>query len=423
MAASFILFGVIIFFGFCVMIIEAIGFEKFSILLGVIASIIGIAFILSGNTFVGILIIGSILLIRYIRYVKASNKKEEAAEKHRVDEIKRKAEQERRNFKMFYEQCEKAGIVTLSTESQKQRAILYAKQYGIKEQNIEMVIKQQMQLIEWGQKSELEKAAKAEADKKSEKYKMDAAEQQKMKTPYPYFGQEKRIAVWQEKLNKCNEFIAALDHDIDLLKNKRNTILSSKFLESKVDVATISGFGSAIGGTGAGVIAALDAMAENEKIEKENEKAVKRVTNYATLSITEQQRLEALRTEQLSIRWKCQSEIKAIELKLVDEIKVKNPLALLKIKNAEVTENSFKIELSLKKEAIIFGDIKAVIDGAFWAHIYQEKDYIGSVRVILPYEGVSNKTAKVSVDTSLGIDPSKDCYIEYEPETLWFIEP
>lgn len=421
-----ILFGGAILFAICKGRIEGKGFKRFSIEVGVIATIVGICFLLSGNTLVGGIIISVVLLITIICCVIGSKYKKEAEEMQRVNENKKKEEEKKRNLRKFYEQCKKAGIDKLETESQKQRAILYAKELGLDEADVAALIKGEIEAIKAEKDAEKAKVAKEKSDKiekqKSDKYKRDAAEQQKMKTPYPYFGQEKRLAVWQEKLYEVNKRIAIFEQAIKDSEHNRNVVLNSKFLESKVDPYVAGGIGSAIGGAGAGMMAALDAVAENEKIERKNEESVKRVMEYSIHNIKQQQQFENCRSEELKKRWEYEDKIKEIKLKLVDEIKIENPMDLLEIHDVKVTQKKFKIDLSLKDDALIFGDVNAVIDGAFWAHIYQDKEYIGSVRVILPYDGVDTKTSKISVDTSLGIDPKKECYIEYEAEKLWFIE-
>lgn len=422
-----IMFGGAILFAICKGLIDGMGFGNFCIALGVITGIVGICFLLSGNTLVGGIVISVVLLITIICCVIGSKAKKEAEETKRVNEIKRKEEEKKRNLRKFYEQCKKAGIDKLETESQKQRAILYAKELGLDETDVAALIKGEIESIKAEKDAEKARIAKEKTDKlekaKSDKYKRDAAEQQKMKTPYPYFGQEKRLAVWQEKLDEVNKRIAIFEQAIKDSEHNRNVVLNSKFVESKVDPYVAGGIGSAIGGAGAGVMAALDAMAENEKIERKNEESVKRVMEYSIHNIKQQQQFENCRSEELKKRWEYEDKIKEIKLKLFDQIKIENPMDLLKIKNAEVTENSFNVEIALKKKAVIFDDVNAVIDGAFWAHIYQEKEYIGSVRVILPYDGVDTKISKISVDTSLGINPKKECYFEYEAEKLWFIEP
>lgn len=420
-----ILFGGAIVFAICKGLIDGMGFINFSIVVGVITAIVGICFLLSGNTLVGGIIISVVLLITIIFCIIGSKAKKEAEETQRVNEIKRKEEEKKRNIRKFYEQCKKARIDKLETESQKQRAILYAKELGLDETDVATLIKDEIESIKAEKDAEKAKVAKEKSDKlekqKSDKYKRDAAEQQKMKTPYPYFGQEKRIAVWQEKLEKVNEVIAALEQEIEKWKNGREMAVNSKF-ESKVDWAVAGGIGSAIGGAGAGVMAALDAQAENERVDQRNQEKAVRILEFAKNTIILQQEAEKKKQEQLKIRWEYEDKIKEIKLKLVDEIRIDNPIDLLKMKNAEVTENSFNVEIALKKKAVIFGDVNAVIDGVFWAHIYQDKEYIGSVRVILPYDGVDTKASKISIDTSLGINPKKECYIEYEAEKLWFIE-
>lgn len=420
-----ILFGGAILFAICKGLIDGIGFEKFSIAVGIITAIVGICFLLSGNTLVGGIIISVVLLITIICCVIGSKAKKEAEEKHRIDEINRKEEEKKRNLRKFYEQCKKAGIDKLETESQKQRAILYAKEFGLDESDVATLIKGEIESIKAEKDAVKAKIAKEKSDKiekqKSDKYKRDAAEQQKMKTAYPYFGQEKRIAVWQEKLDEVNNVISALEQEIEKWKNGREMAVNSKF-ESKVDWAVAGGIGSAIGGAGAGVMAALDAQAENERVDQRNQEKAVRILEFAKNTIILQQEAEKKKQEQLKIRWEYEDKIKEIKMKLVDEIKIENPMDLLEIHDVKVTKTKFKMDVSLKEEAVIFGDVKAVIDGAFWAHIYQDKEYIGSVRVILPYDGFDTKISKISVDTSLGINPKKECYIEYEAEKFWFIE-
>lgn len=425
-----ILFGGAILFAICKGRIEGKGFKRFSIEVGVIATIVGICFLLSGNTLVGGIIISVVLLITIICCVIGSKYKKEAEETQRANEIKRKEEEKKRNLRKFYEQCKEAGIDKLETESQKQRAILYAKELGLDENDVAALIKGEIESIKAEKDAEKARVEKEKSDKiekqKSDKYKRDAAEQQKLKTPYPYFGQEKRIAVWQEKLDEVNKVIAGLEQEIKRWSDAIDYASSSKHvntvIQSKVDPYIAGGIGSAIGGAGAGMMAALDAQKENEKIEYENEKNVKRLFESVTNFLILKQQKEAERSKHLKFRWEYEDKIKEIKLKLVDEIKIENPMDLLEIHDVKVTQNKFKIDLSLKNDTLIFGDVNAVIDGAFWAHIYQDKEYIGSVRVILPYDGVDTKTSKISVDTSLGINPKKECYIEYEAEKLWFIE-
>ena len=425
-----IMFGGAILFAICKGLIDGMGFGNFCITLGVITGIVGVCFLLSGNTLVGGIIISVVLLITIICCIVGSRAKKEAEEIQRVNEIKKKEEEKKRNLRKFYEQCKKAGIDKLETESQKQRAILYAKELGLDETDVAALIKGEIEAIKAEKDAEKAKVAKEKSDKiekqKSDKYKRDAAEQQKLKTPYPYFGQEKRIAVWQEKLDEVNKVIAGLEQEIKRWSDAIDYASSSKHvntvIQSKVDPYIAGGIGSAIGGAGAGMMAALDAQKENEKIEYENEKNVKRLFESVTNFLIIKQQKEAERSEQLKFRWEYEDKIKEIKLKLVDEIKIENPMDLLKIHDVKVTQNKFKMDLSLKDDALIFGDVNAVIDGAFWAHIYQDKEYIGSVRVILPYDGVGTKTSKISIDTSLGINPKKEFYIEYEAEKLWFIE-
>ena len=391
----------------------------------IVTLMVGIVLLIGGKTLAGVIVIlaEAVVVGGFILIYKTIKKNEE--KERRLNEIKRKEEEKSIAPRKFYEQCKAAGIETLATESQRQRAMLFAKNLHLDERDIENLLKKgEADFIEEenakNAKIEQQKAAKLKKQQ-SEKYKKDALEQSKMATPYPYFGQAKRASIWQEKVNECNKIIYSLDRDIQNTQSFRDQVVNTEF-ESKVDWAVAGGIGSAIGGSGAGVMAALDAQAENQRIAQRNEQKAINALESAKNSIILEQHYNRKRNEQIKIRNEYQKKIDEINLKLVDEIHEKDPFEVLKLSKATITQTKAEIELSSQKEAVIFGDVEAVIDGTFWAHIYQEKNYIGSVRIILPIEGVDCNTVKISIDTSLGLDEKKPYYVEYETEKLWFIE-
>ena len=403
-----------IFLGF----IKAVGLKNVILFMGTLTIIFGIVFLISGDYLVGGIAISAAVLVITIYFTILSRVKKKNEKQRQINEAKKIEQIKSQKPRKFYEQCKKAGVENLETESQRQRAKLIAKQLGLDENDIESLLKQQEQAIQ-------EEVAKKQATKlkkeQSAKYDKDASEQLKMATPYPYFGQAKRASIWQEKVNECNKIIYSLDRDIQNTQSFRDQVVNTEF-ESKVDWAVAGGIGSAIGGSGAGVMAALDAQAENQRIAQRNEQKAINALESAKNSIILEQHYNRKRNEQIKIRNEYQKKIDEINLKLVDEIHEKDPFEVLKLSKATITQTKAEIELSSQKEAVIFGDVEAVIDGTFWAHIYQEKNYIGSVRIILPIEGVDCNTVKISIDTSLGLDEKKPYYVEYETEKLWFIE-
>ena len=62
-----IMFGGAILFAICKGLIDGMGFGNFCITLGVITGIVGVCFLLSGNTLVGGIIISVVLLITIIK--------------------------------------------------------------------------------------------------------------------------------------------------------------------------------------------------------------------------------------------------------------------------------------------------------------------------------------------------------------------
>jgi hypothetical protein len=169
-------------------------------------------------------------------------------------------------------------------------------------------------------------------------------------------------------------------------------------------------------------MAALEAQAENARVDQRNEAKAVQLLEYAKNSIILQQKAEAKKYEQEKMVREYKNEILVIRRKLVEAVDGDKLLDVLRISEATATPTQFSITVALKKKAMVFGDVPAVFDGTFWAHIYQEKEYVGSVRVELPYEGIGTKKTELVFDTSLGIDVKKPCYIEYEAEKIWFIE-
>ena len=420
-----ILFGGAILLAICKGIIDGIGAPTFFLLISVIVAIVGAVLMANGNKYgIYVLLLGVILTIVLIAvFVHAVRK---VNEQKSMDDIAKKEEERKRNLRAFYEQCQEAGVDSLSTESQKQRAVLFAREHGLDERNVEAILREQRLAIAQearDAKAKEMKDALGEKDKaRKEKYDRDAAEQKKMKTPYPHFGQEKRAAVWQEKIDACEEIIKSLTQEIDSLQQKRERIVGNAKFESKMDWAVAGGIGSAIGGAGAGVMAALEAQAENARVDQRNEAKAVQLLEYAKNSIILQQKAEAKKYEQEKMVREYKNEILVIRRKLVEAVDGDKLLDVLRISEATATPTQFSITVALKKKAMIFGDVPAVFDGTFWAHIYQEKEYVGSVRVVLPYEGVDTKKTVLTFDTSLGIDVKKPCYIEYEAEKIWFIE-
>lgn len=320
--------------------------------------------------------------------------------------------------KEFYEECKKYSITKLDTEAKKQKAILIGKKYNISENEIFEIIQKYNQIEE---KQKAESKRQKEESAKKELYDRHAKEQQKVAVPYNLFGAEKWIQPFLDEIDiktkELDELYAkarSLGANLERYNNPR--------LHKKQDWAITGGIASGIAGPAAGIAAAIDAQNKNASIERTNREIIEA---SSMLSFYTQNQLNGIKsTIHYTIKEieALNEKIDKIELKLVEEKGFDEILQLLNITDVKITDRKVSIEATPDTEKLfIYGDTVAVIDGTFLLHIYQDYDYIGSVRIILPHKGISKKKRFVT-ETHLGIDLDKDCSYEIEVEKLWLIE-
>ena len=107
---------------------------------------------------------------------------------------------------------------------------------------------------------------------------------------------------------------------------------------------------------------------------------------------------------------------------MVDPMSASNVLELMNITNIEASSDKIKLQVNLPYNLFVFDDVRAVVDGSFWAHVYQNKEYVGSTRISLPEEGLKGGSHSVSVWTSLGLNGSDNVSVELKPEALCLME-
>ena len=321
------------------------------------------------------------------------------------------------SHKKFYKECKELNIDKLKNKSQYEKAKIIAKKYSISEDQIEKIISKEREAI---LKAETERAARKAFKQQFEK---DSKEQQKMLTKYPYFGAKKRAAKYDKKIEALNKKIKEIDEKISSFLYVKNDLANpSKITRSKQDWAISGGIASALAGPVAGIAVASQMIENNKKIEQQNRENIRLAAKCSVTSEIKISELKKERKKVLDDIKDIEEEIKRINIQLVQGLNKETAIDLFEISNVELTKSNLTLFISLKQAQKIFDDVDAVIDGAFWAHIYQEKNYIGSVRVILPADGIDTKLVKISVSTSIGIDPDVDFQIEYETERLWLIE-
>ena len=326
----------------------------------------------------------------------------------------------------FISECKELGIIHLSTESQRQKAILVAKKYGIAENDVIKIIHEYFE-DEKQKQIAAEKDAKRKAEEeairiKEDKYRQDALVQQQMIKPYPYIGREKRINHLREELKRYSGTASYLRGEISKTDKMADIVFSSANIEKKTDWATMGGIASGIAGPAAGVVVASQIIAENEKIEARNKQNLEYAFNLSeTVRSTSRSNRNALKSIEEQIE-SIHKKIEEAQLYLVDERNTDEVFEMLSINVNSVTEKLLQVSIKSKNKIKIFDDVDAVVDGTLWAHIYQEKEYVGSVRIILPFKGVTAAWSKIDTSTSLGIQSNLETVVEFEPEKLWLIE-
>ena len=107
---------------------------------------------------------------------------------------------------------------------------------------------------------------------------------------------------------------------------------------------------------------------------------------------------------------------------LVDPKSGAEVLSFMNITNISVSSDRVSLDVNLPNNLKIFEDVKAVADGSFWVHVYQQKEYVGSTRMTLPDEGLSGGRHTLRARTSLDLKGNADISVDLEPAALCLME-
>lgn len=218
------------------------------------------------------------------------------------------------------------------------------------------------------------------------------------------FGQEKSIKMIEFKIASLKEEVASLQSGVDSSSKylsgsseRQKTLMNIG--KAGADPMTMGGIANAIAGPGAGVYAAMKTQMENSAAQAESQ-------NLARLSM-ELDRVMA------SMRDKNKERVKAILEKEIPELEEELEIAK-KSKITEITEQEAKDKIKIR--SVYFpsretrekqGEFCEVditigvdsdyfekkygssrVDGSFFANLYSNGFYIGSVKLVLPLFGV-----------------------------------
>ena len=181
----------------------------------------------------------------------------------------------------------------------------------------------------------------------------------------------------------------------------------------------MGGLANGIAGVGAGVATAADAQVKNASIRKQNE-ANMRAAMPAYMSLS---------GNATSLRHKAEDidkEIKLLDEKLIADVPESEIMSLLSFENetVDISESGavmITVTVKAKEKLFIFDNVPATVDGTFLAHLYQGGREVGTAKMVLPVNGVTDKTGVAGMILSK-VEKGATYSVKYTPYKLWMME-
>ena len=309
------------------------------------------------------------------------------------------------NLDRFFIECVLSECDDFTKEKNIARAQLLAKKYNLTyPQGIP-------ELYARGMKAHESISGKITEDKLSKIRAQEQEEFNRLNRYSEFYGRDKKIAMLTDRMRELRERADSLEKGASLLLRSTQ--------QQERDWATWGGIANGIAGAGAGISTALEIQAQNAQIRAQNE-ANMRAAMPAYMSVTgnaSQNRSNAAAIEK---------QIARMEEKLVAEISAREILPLLHVGNStvDVSETgAFKVTatISVCQPLFIYGDVPAVVDGTLIAHVFDGENRIGTAKMVLPVDGVSDKAGIIGAGLS-GAEPGKTYRVKYAPHKLWLME-
>ncbi len=226
-----------------------------------------------------------------------------------------------------------------------------------------------------------------------------------------YYGRDKKKAILTDRMNE-------LRNKADLLDHTANTLIKSGQQRER-DWATWGGIADGIAGVGAGVSTAIDIQIQNAQIRAQNEANMRSaMPSFMTLT--------GNASQNRSNANKIQKQIESLSEKLVSDLSAPEVMKLLEIINPtiDVSETGAYVVTATviaKNKLFIFDDVPAVADGTIEAHVLDGTREIGTAKMVLPVDGVSEKTGIIGMGLS-GAEFGKSYNITFSDYKLWLME-
>ena len=226
-----------------------------------------------------------------------------------------------------------------------------------------------------------------------------------------YYGRDKRKAMLTDRMIELRNKAELLDKGAEMLVRGGQ--------QQEQDWAIWGGIANGIAGPGAGVSTALDIQARNVQIRAQNEANMRATmpTYMAATGNASQNRTNAN---------VIQKQIEALDEKLLSDMKSSEVMKLLEVTDSTVDVSrtgAFKVTATVraKEKLLIYGDVPAIADGTIQAHVFDDTHEIGTVKMVLPVDGVSEKVGIVGMGL-VGAEPGKTYNVTFTDYKLWLME-
>lgn len=304
----------------------------------------------------------------------------------------------------FYEECVSSGVLSCTSEKDKQKASLLAQRKEIPFTDITALFNESKALAEQNILDQKEAALR-------QKKQAERSKQMELERYAGYSGRSKRIAILQAERQEALQ-------SAKTLRDGASALLSAT-QQKEHDWAIHGGIASGIAGPAAGVATALNVQSKNAAIRAQNE------ANRAAFAPVFSASYSGAADYERTARAK-EAEIEEVKVKLLGELSPTDCLKRLGFTNTKVTVSetgtcTVTTQAYLPEPLYIFDDVPAIIDGCITANIMDGKQKIGSATMVLPKYGVDRSTTLTGMSLYTGA-PGKKYAVSFTATNLWAME-
>ena len=423
-----VFFGIAMFIGFLIMITSIItdGFDSDGILIGIMVCLLG------GVVFYVFLKVSD-------SFGKKANLIQEKIKKIRNESFEDKVARGEWEFpsERLYLECEKEGVTAFTTDFNKKKINLIAKNIletkipaeyfniYLAETSLEKYFNEGKKIIDEQRKKEAEESLLPKQGNLTEKECEVVKLAQRLK---PLYGCEKRKTFLLDAIEKKKSAIVAYKEGQEAMKTLGIVLSNSVTQEKKKDWAVLGGIADGLGGLGAGVAVATQAMLENNEIEKRN-KERKQLANEVVSEIYSaagkvSSDIYDLEKEQQLLSYHLTETSKKVVWEEYTAEEIFEKLEISSSVNMTKNYHGLQLTFDIKSNFKINGlkDVKTVVDGTLQADIYHnDNTFVDSVCIPLPLFGVSTEE-KVLMYTDMYVEANGEYTVKVKPNKLWVME-